>query len=155
MSKNDSEKRIDASKANLEVCSILLATVSLSFSFSNLEQLFYSTRVFVGISFMLALSFLALAIFLQADAIFNFSKNKENIGEYFDKWGYNAMRGGLFFVLILMNYFSFSLFPSILDIPILMSEILQVFLPIIFAIILYMLWRIFKCRKLGIKWYKL
>jgi len=154
MTENGSKKKIDASKTNLQVCSILLAAISLSLKFSDLSQMLNLTKVGVTISIILAMSSLAIAIFLEADAVFNYSRDKVTLGDDFDKYGYMAMRGGLFFVLVVMNYLAFSLLPSLVDIPISWSELLQTFLPITFALILYMIWRIFKSRKIGFKWYK-
>jgi len=153
LTKNDSEKKTDASKTNLQVCSILLAAISLSLKLSDLSQMLNLTKVFVTISIGLAMVFLIMAIFLEADAVFYYSRGKEEWADYFDKYGYKAMKGGLLFVLIVMNYLAFSLIPPLIVIPVLWSELLQAFLPTIFALISYMVWRIFKCRKIQCKWY--
>lgn len=144
---------MDASKTNLQVCSILLAAISLSLKLSDLSQMFNLTKVSVTISIGLAMVFLTVAIFLEADAVFYYSRAKEEWGDYFDEYGYKAMKGGLLFVLIVMNYLAFSLIPPLIVIPVLWSERLQAFLPAIFALISYMVWRIFKCRKIQCKWY--
>lgn len=153
LTKSSPEKKMDASKTNLQVCSILLAAISLSLKLSDLSQMLNLTKVFVTISIGLAMVFLTIAIFLEADAIFYYSREKEEWGEHFDKYGYKAMKGGLLCVLIVMNYLAFSLIPPLIVIPVLWSELLQASLPTIFALISYMLWRIFKCRKIQCKWY--
>lgn len=149
----DSEEKANASKTNLQVCSILLAAISLSLKFSDLSEMLELPRTCVTIFLGLAMMVLIIAIFLEADAIFYYSRGKEEWGNYFDEYGYKAMKGGLLSVMIVMNYLASLLVPPLIDLPVLWSQLLQTFLPVLFALISYIGWRIFKCRKIGCKWY--
>lgn len=153
MRENSSEQKIGASKTNLQVCSILLAAISLALKFSELSKMPDLVRVCVTAFLGLAMMFLIIAIFLEADAVFNYSRGEEERGDYFDKYGYKIMKGGLLFVLIVMNYLASSLFPPLMDVPVRWSQLLQASLPILLALIPYIIWRIFKCRRIGCKWY--
>ena len=153
MAKNNFKTKIDASKTNLEVCSILLAAVSLSLKLTDLAQFFSLAKICVTVSMGMTMLFLVAAIVLEADAVFYYSRSKEEWGDYFDKYGYRVMKAGLLFVLIVMNYLASTLFPTLLDTSVQLSELLQAALPAAFALIPYITWRIFKCRKVQCKWY--
>lgn len=144
---------MDASKLNLQVCSILLAAISLSLKLSDLSEFLEMTRIFATVSIGLVVILLILSIILEADAVFYYSRGKEELGDYFDRYGYRVMKGSLLFVLIVMNYFASSLIPPLIPLPPLWLDLLQAVLPALFAAIPYMIWRVFKCRKIGCKWY--
>ena len=103
------------------------------------------------ISLVAAMSFLAFAIFLEADAVFCYTRKKEDLADLFDRKGYIMMRYGLLFVLGFMNYLASTMFPPLFSIDPYWAEILQAILPFAFAFALYMIWLVFKCRKGGKK----
>ena len=155
MTEKECGKKIDASKTNLQVCSIILAAVSLALKLSDFSHMLNLARVLITVFIVLAMSCLAIAIFLEADAVFYYSRGKEELGDYFDKYGYRAMKAGLLFVLNIINYLALSIFPPLIIIPDTWAELLQAFVPVIVSLIFYVGWRVFKCRKVGCKWYRI
>jgi hypothetical protein len=158
MENNPNKEKGEASKTNLQVCSILLTAVSLVLKFSDLSQMTNWTMIFGAASIWFSILFLAIAIFLEADAVFYYSRKEEELGDYFDRYGYKAMRGGLFFILSLINYIMFLAFYSSKVIAVMVAdslllELVKAVIPFIFTLVLYISWRIFKCRKVGCKWY--
>jgi hypothetical protein len=155
MTEKECGKKIDASKTNLQVCSIILAAVSLALKLSDFSQMLNLTKAFVTGFIVLAMSFLVIAIFLEADAVYNYSRDKNEFGDYFDKYGYKAMKAGLLFVLSIINYLALSMFPPLITIPEPWAEPLQAFVPLIITAVFYFGWRVFKCRKIRCKWYSI
>jgi hypothetical protein len=160
MQNKPNKEKIEASKTNLQVCSILLTAISLLLKFSDLSQMTNWTMILGAVSMWFSILFLAIAIFLEADAVFYYSRAKEQLGDYFDQYGYNAMKGGLFFILSVINYIIFLAFYSskVFNLGIVDSDLLELLkavVPLILALVLYISWRIFKCRKVGCKWYAL
>jgi hypothetical protein len=158
MQKSVDKEKMDASKTNLQVCSILLTAISLLLKFSDLSQMANWTMVLGTVSMWFSILFLAMAIFLEADAVFYYSRTQDQLGDYFDRYGYKAMKGGLFFILSVINYIAFlSLYSTrVIGVEIAASnllEFLKAAIPFIFTAVLFIFWRIFKCKKVGCKWY--
>jgi len=151
----DLDRKLDSAKLNVEVCSILIAAISISFGLSDLSLLLQWTRFLTVISLGSAVIFLVIAIILEADAVFYYSRGPESYGDYFDEWGYKLMKCALLFSLITVVYLASPLFPTIIELPNFWSQLAQATLPIVPGVGTFVLWRIFKVRKLGRKWYSI
>jgi len=147
------DRKIDSARLNVEVCSILIAAVSISFGLSDLSLLFHWTRILVVICLGLGVLLFMLAIIIEADAVFNYSRGREAEGDYFDQHGYKLMKFAFLFSLITVNYLACGLVPAVIELPNFWSQLGQATLPIVFGLIPFLIWRIFKVRKLGRKWY--
>lgn len=155
MEKKSVERKIDSARLNVEVCSILIAAISISFGLSDLSRLFDWTRFLIAICLGLGGLFLITAIILEADAVFQYSRRSEDLGDDFDRYGYQSMKWGLLFSLITFNYIVSPLFPAIIELPFFWSRLSQATLPIILAVIPFLIWKISKNRILGLKWYRI
>lgn len=102
--RNSLDRKINSAKLNVEVSSILLAAISISFGLSDLCILFSLTRFSMAICLGLGVLLLIIAIVLEADAVFYYSRGSEKLGDLFDRRGYQSMRLGLLFSLITLNY---------------------------------------------------
>ena len=151
----DLDRKLDSAKLNVEVCSIFIAAISISFGLSDLSLLFQGTRFFAVIFMGSAVMLLVIAIIVEADAVYCYSRGLESDGDYFDERGYKLMKYALLSSLITVVYLASPLFPSIIELPNFWSQLTQATSPMVPGVVSFVLWRIFKVRKLGRKWYSI